>query len=250
MKMTEQRWERIGAATGAGFAVLAVIAYAIANRLPAVDATITEKVGYFVGQRTELLWQTYIFCGSAMMYLWFAGSLRHTLWKAEGDTGRLANVAYGAALTTLAVAMVSQALVATLAYNLAAVPGAGGATATLVLYSIARIAVTLMLFPAAVLIGATSIVVIRHRALPMAVAVAGIPLAVAMVAAGGAFRSSGAAAPGGVLVQMMFLGLLTWTLGTSVAMVAQIGTATEPRTIYLDQPQRERLTEMHETTAG
>jgi hypothetical protein len=246
--MKQQTWERMGAATGVGFALFAVIAYAIPDQPPTVEASITEKVAYFATQRTELLWQTFLFGMAAAMLLWFAGSVRHALWKAEGDTGRLANVAFGGAIAAMAVAMGGQALIAALAYNLAVVPGAAGAISVLTLYSIVQVAGNLMWFPAAVFVGATSIVAVRHRALSPLIGVVGIPLAVAMMAAGGSFRASGAAAPGGLLNSIVFLVFLAWTIATSVAIVAQIGTVSEPRTIYLDQPQRERLAKTEEVS--
>lgn len=244
--MKDQTWERAGAATGVGFAVLAVVAYAIADQPPTVDASIAEKVAYFATQRTELLWQTFLYGLSATLFLWFAGSVRHALWKAEGDTGRLANVAFGGAIAAIGIAMGGQALIATLAYNLAAVPGTAGAGSVLTLYSITQVAGNLMWFPTAVFVAATSIVVLRHKAMSPLIGAVGIPLAVALVAAGGAFRSSGAAAPGGLLGSVAFLVFLAWTVATSVAIVSQIGTMAEPRTIYLDQPQRERLAKTHD----
>ena len=249
--MDRKLTERIGAATGIGFVILSVVAFIVVKQPPKIDAPLTDQVAYFATHRAALLWQVYLFGAAMAMFLWFAGSLRSALWKAEGDTGRLSTTAHGGAIAAAAIFLGGVGLLAALAYNLAAFPNAAaGAGATLTLFSVANVAFTVGWFPTAIFVGASSIVIIRHNALPTSIGVFGIPVALAMLAAGGTYRATGAASPGGTLSTMLFLVFQAWVLAASVALVARIGTKDEPRTIYLDQPQRERLSaeEMHGTS--
>src|SRR5207249_2272078 len=173
------------------------------------------------------------------------GSVRSALWKAEGDTGRLANVAYGGGIAAVTILLGGVGLFGAIAYNLATVPTIGPA-ATLTIFSVVNVAFTVIWIPTAVFIGATSVVTLRNKALPSWIGVLGIGVAAACLAEAGSYRVSGSAEPGGTLGTTLFLIMNAWVLVTSIALVARIGTVSEPKTIYLDQPQRERLTASEE----
>jgi len=254
--MDRTTWERIGASTG----VLAVVSLVVGQLIvgtqpPRVDTPLPQAIAYYTQHRSALLWQAYLAGIGVALFLWFAGSIRHTLWKAEGDTGRLANVAYGGAVTASALFLVPILFSTAIAYNLtrlmATTAGQALGTSEVALVgSLAQVAYTFVWFPVAVFIAATSVVTIRHRALPSSLGIIGVPLSIACLVGGAMYRSTGSASPGGALGQGLFFVVLAWSVALSVALVAQTGTKAEPRTIYLDQPQRERLKAQEELRAG
>jgi hypothetical protein len=254
--MDRRMWERLGASTGIlGVVSLVVGQLIVGAQPPRVDTPLPQAIAYYTQHRSALLWQAWLAGIGVAFFLWFAGSVRHTLWKAEGDTGRLANVAFGGAIGASVLFMVPILFSTTIAYNLTtlmATPAgrALGTSEVALTGSMAQLAYTFVWFPVAVFLGATSIVVIRNKALPSSLGIFGIPLAIASLAGAATYRSAGAATPGGTLGQGLFFVVLAWVLALSVTLVAQTGTRAEPKTIYLDQPQRERLMEQEEMRAG
>ena len=254
--MDRKVWERIGASTG----VLAVVSLVVGQLIvgtqpPRVDTPLPQAIAYYSQHRGALLWQAYLAGLGIAFFLWFAGSIRHTLWKAEGDTGRLANVAFAGAIGASVVFLIPVLFSTTIAYNLKtllATPAgqALGTSEVALTGSMAQLAYTFVGFPTAVFIGATSMVVIRNKALPSLLGIIGVPIALASLLSGALYRSAGAASPGGTVGETVFFVVLAWTLALSVALAAQTGTKAEPRTIYLDQPQRERLRAQEEMRAS
>ena len=107
--MDETRWERWGAASGFG-AILAGAAAMIFERgtLSASDP-VAKIVAYYTDNHDALRAQALLFVIGAGFFLWFAGSLRSFLARAEGGTGRLSMVAYGAGVASTVVTLVALA---------------------------------------------------------------------------------------------------------------------------------------------
>lgn len=107
--MDEIRWERWGAASGFG-AILAGAAAMIFERgtLSASDP-VAKMVAHYTANQDALRAQALMFVIGAGFFLWFAGSLRSFLARAEGGTGRLSMVAYGAAVASTVVTLVALA---------------------------------------------------------------------------------------------------------------------------------------------
>lgn len=100
---------------------------------------------------------------SAGACLWFFGSLRTLLERAEGGAGRVSSVAFGAGTVSVVMQMLLQTL------QIAAVTGgASGSDAEgAVLFARVGGALTVVAcVPFAVLVGATAVVSLRHHALP------------------------------------------------------------------------------------
>jgi hypothetical protein len=150
--MNEIRWERYGAASGFVMVVLGAVAV-VFERTPVTAAD-------FAANRTALLTQSMLFLAGAAASLWFVGSLRTYLLRAEGGTGRLAGVAFGAGIAWAALNMLAQAFQVGVASDATGdAPDALIKTMTAV-FTVANL-------PLAVMLVAVAVVSLRHRAFPV-----------------------------------------------------------------------------------
>lgn len=65
-------------------------------------------VAHFAGNRGAILAQRMLFLAGGALYLWFLGSLRGFLRRAEGGTGRVSAIAFGAGLVWVGISMLAQ----------------------------------------------------------------------------------------------------------------------------------------------
>jgi hypothetical protein len=95
--MNSSRWERIGAATGIGSVVLIVVGFFAGPESPDQDKSPQAFVNFWLdsGNRSRNYLTMGLIAGGLLLFLWFLGSLRVALRRAEGDPGRLAGVAFG-----------------------------------------------------------------------------------------------------------------------------------------------------------
>lgn len=162
--MAGTRTERIAPLSGVVFVVLVVVAGLLVNKgdLPPAE----ELQAFFTEEATRIRVAGYLGVLSAVFLIWFAGSVRHSLRPAEGDTGRLSAVAFGGgAAGGGLVALVFSILAA--GGNRGGVDGEIGidaATFTYDLYgSVFGVALPVTL---AALIGAAAVVAFRTRTWP------------------------------------------------------------------------------------
>src|SRR5512132_3625248 len=106
-----------------------------------------------------MLAQSMLFLAGAALYLWYLGSLRTHLHGAEGGTGRLSAVAFGAGTVWVGVNMVAQAF----QIGLAADPAAGAPAA---LVGTMNAVFTIAALPLAMMMAAVATVSLRYRAFP------------------------------------------------------------------------------------
>ena len=104
-ELTGKRW---GAATGYLAFALGIAAAGFERGAPPANAPVEQSLAYFVKYRTELLAQSLLFVLSAGVLLWFIGTLRSFLFKAEEGTGRLSSVAFGAGILWAGLQLVLQ----------------------------------------------------------------------------------------------------------------------------------------------
>lgn len=199
--MASARWERIAAATGIGFVVLFVAggiliggaggdtgdpAVVVAKRL--LDSDVRVYVG-----------GTLLGVASAAL-IWFAGSLRAALRRAEGGAGRLSAVAFGAAVAHAAVLVTGATLGAAAVFELADYQKSPETARAI--YSIGG---TLALLgssaPFGAMLAAASVVALRTGVLP-----------------------SWLAWPGAVVGVLMALGWLIWPIAVFGHMLALLWT--------------------------
>ena len=224
--MEGSRWERLGAAAGIVFAILAVATILLVPQSPpAADDSLRQIQAYFGEHRDGLLMAGYV-TGLALAFaLWFVGTLRSYLAQAEGGTGRLASVAYGGGLVAGAMALVGTAVTSALAFSVAqnAVPGSQPVLRAL--FDLGNMAFSLAWFPIVVLVGATALVSYRTGALPVWHARISGALSIAfIVAATSAFVERGALAAGGAYGYVMFLLFVAWILVTSILVLQRTRT--------------------------
>lgn len=107
--MDGNRWERWGAASGFGVLALGAMAAVIDAGTVSVRDPVETITAYFVDNRAALLAQSLLFVISAGIFVWFLGSLRGFLPRAEGRTGRLSEVAFGAGMVYVSISLAAQA---------------------------------------------------------------------------------------------------------------------------------------------
>jgi hypothetical protein len=115
--MTSQveRWAPIG---GIVFVVLMVVGSSLVGDVPAPDAPEQEIASYFADGDNHMrnIIGAYLWIVGALAFLWFLTRLRSDLRSAEGGTGALSTLAFGAGVAFAAVWMVSAAAFASVAY--------------------------------------------------------------------------------------------------------------------------------------
>ena len=166
---SQERWERIAPLSGIVAVVLLVagfLVFGLAGDRPGGDAAADEYLAYFRDDAGSLWVGSWIaFIGFAA-FIWFLGSLRSMLFRAEGGVGRLASLAFagGVAATILLFAslatQISGAIAADESENLSA------QTAEALWWAGNGFFVAAT-FALAILLAATAIVVLRSRVLPV-----------------------------------------------------------------------------------
>ncbi len=219
--MAEDRWERLGAATGIVFVVLAVAGLLFVSFPPEPGAPAEEIVAYSIENRDGLLIQSYLFGLAGIFFLWFLGSLRAYLRQAEGDTGRLSGVAFGAGIATFAAFGTGTGIASAVAYSIA---GQADPDVTAALSRVVALAITGTAFPLIVLLASTALVGGRTKTLPRWHGLFGWGLvAVALIASLATFFSEGWLAPGGLYGYVLFGLFLLWFLGASIHLTLRAG---------------------------
>jgi hypothetical protein len=225
--MNEAKWERWAAATGIVFFVLVAVSVLIVPEAPPkADDPIAKITAYFTEHRKALLVSGYL-SGLALAFgLWFLGSLRSFLRAAEGGTGRLSAVAFGAGLLSGAMALAATSVVSAAAFRVA---GTQGSEAVMrAMFDLFSMASAMLWFPIAVWAAATGVVIWRTGALPQWFAQISLLAALAfLVAATSLYVDSGFLAAGGVYQFIAFVAFGLWVLVTSILLVQRVGKGPE-----------------------
>jgi hypothetical protein len=109
------RWPLIG---GIVFAVLMVVGGALVLDVPRADAPELDVAEYLAdgSAHTRNIIGAYFWVVGALAFLWFLTRLRSVLRRAEGGTGALSNLTFGAGVAFAAIWMVSAAALAAVPY--------------------------------------------------------------------------------------------------------------------------------------
>jgi hypothetical protein len=110
-----ERWAPI---SGIVFVVLMVVGSFLVGDVPDPDAAEREIADYLADSdnHTRNLIGAYLWVVGALAFLWFLTGLRGDLRRAEGGTGALSNLAFGAGVAFVAVWMVSAVVLASVPY--------------------------------------------------------------------------------------------------------------------------------------
>lgn len=221
-RKTRSIWERLAAATGIVFVILSIAAALIGGQVGTRDV-----VDFFVERRTPLLIQSYLFGLASVFFLWFLGSLRGYLGRAEGNGRRLSTVAFAGGIMTLVLLLIAGVIQTALAEGIAELSDPGISRA---LYALVVIASDLTNFPTVAFAAATGLVILRTNALPkwlgwlsLVVGINGLIRGIAVVVDTGPLSSTGAYENISV---MMFL---IWLLLLSIFLVLRVGAARADR---------------------
>jgi hypothetical protein len=109
---------RRGAAGGIVAVVLFFVGFgSFTSGAPGFDASGTAWASFFTDHATRIQIALTAIGVGIFFFIWFLGSLRSAIAAAEGGTGRLASIAYGAGLVSAAMLLVGITAAATAAFR-------------------------------------------------------------------------------------------------------------------------------------
>lgn len=220
------RREQIGVASGVVAVAALVVAGSLISTYPGSDASSQEIRTFILDNRRTLLTQSLLGAGAVAFGVWFFGSLRSTLRRAEGGTGRLSGIAFAGGVASLVGVLASSMLTITMANRVAetAEPGV-----TLALWQLGNAALVVSVFPFVAAVLATSLLALRTGVLPRWLAYAGvIPIGLATLAPISIYYESGDMGLGSNLTFLSAIGgILGWILVTSVVLTVRLSSPME-----------------------
>ena len=224
------RHARYGAATGILFVLFVIVAFAVTPKPPAVDASVAEVFEYVNDKQDTLHAVQLIFAVAGFFFIWFLGTLRHSLAAAEGGDGRLANTAFGAGLIAVATLMVAFGLAAMAVLH----PAENGPELTHALIDASLIVPAVGAPAAAVFFTANGLCILHSDYLPSWLGWLGLVTALFnLIGISAVYTDSGAFAADGVLGFFIGFALfLIWVGATSVVLYRKLG---EGRTVVAAQ---------------
>jgi hypothetical protein len=206
--METGRNAQYGAATGIVAVLLILVGFGIFSAdIPELDASATEWQTFFVDHQDRIQTGLTIAGVGLFFYIWFLGSLRDAIAGAEGGTGRLASIAYGGGLISVASLVVTISGAAAAAFH----PQGVDPTVTRALNDIGAVSALPAAAGLTALFAATAVAGYRHGALPAPVAgLAALAAVTQPLGFGAAVTDSGAFAPDGELA--LWVPLLTFVI--------------------------------------
>jgi hypothetical protein len=188
--MEDRRYEQLGAAAGIVWVLLVVLgALVVIPAPPEVVDTPEAWAQYFVDHRGAIQLGNALIAVGVLFYVWFLGSLRSCLRSAEGGTGRLSSIAFGAGIASTGFVFIAL----TAAFTAALRPDEISPELVRTLNDVGVVAGAATAGAYAALLFATALVAHRFGALSPRIAwVCGICGLLQFVALGLAFDDSGA----------------------------------------------------------
>jgi hypothetical protein len=215
--MSNDRHAKYGAATGIVAVILIAVGFGVLTpKPPHLDAPPADFVGYFSDHQSAVRAGVVVASIGMLFFIWFLGSLRSGLAAAEGGSGRLANVAFGAGVVTAGFLLVGVAFQATAAFR----PGQIPATETRLLSDLFAVGAAPAFAALTALFAATSLVAFRSTLPSWVGALTGFGAVAQPFAIGAALTQTGAFAGDGALgLFLPILGFIVGVLAISIALV-------------------------------
>jgi hypothetical protein len=214
--VSEVKWEQWDAASAFAALVAGAVGGALERGWPSGNDPVA--VASFIAEhRTAILGQSMLFLLSSAIYLWFLGSMRGFLARAEGGTGRISTVAFGAGIAWVVLGMVAQAF--QVGQTMAA---SNGVQPALMWTMAATFAIANL--PCAVMLTAVAVVSFRHAAFPVWLAwISAAAAAAQLLLWCGTVVGSGPLAPNGWLTYVLYPLFLVWLVPTCIVMIRRLG---------------------------
>ena len=216
--MDETGWERWGAASGFGAILTGAAAMIFERGALSASDPVARMVAHYTDSGAALRAQALLFVVGAGLFIWFAGSLRAFLARAEGGTGRLSTVAFGAAVASTVVTLTAIAFQVGLA-SAARDAGQPALVGTMdALFVIANL-------PLAVMLVAVAVVTFRTAVLPAWLGWLSVVAAVAQLAPvfGIALDGGPLAADGWLSAYLPYPLYALWLASAAVTTFARLG---------------------------
>jgi hypothetical protein len=211
------RWGPLAAASGAGSAVLAMLAFLIAQGPDDTDS-LPSILGYFAAHDDRVRWQALLFGLATALLLWFAATLASATRAAEAGL-RYGGVILASAGATVALYLVGIAGWFALAEQFGGARGIPPASPPLgdaaTLWNFADAAYTLSNFPAAVFVAAGAIAALNSRLTGGWLAGMGGAIALLLLVNG----LVGTLGDAEILGLLAFVAFLAWIFTASVALI-------------------------------
>jgi hypothetical protein len=212
-------WERWGAASGFAVLALGAIAAVIDAGTVSVRDPVETITAYFVDNRAALLAQSVLFVISAGILVWFLGSLRSFLARAEGRKDGLSEVAFGAGMVYVAISLGAQA------FQIGLAMAAGSTTVQPALLGTAWALFSIASVPLAVTLCATAAASFRARAFPAWLGWLSLATAAAyLMLLCGIVVDTGPLSPTGWVTYAPYPLFGVWLVSTTVVMVRRLRT--------------------------
>jgi hypothetical protein len=217
--MQDRRYEQLGAATGIVWIGLVVAgALAVIPGPPDVDAAAEDWANYFADNRSAIQVGNALIAVGVFFYVWFLGSLRSSLRAAEGGTGRLSNLAFGAGIASTGFILIAL----TAAFTAALRPEETSPELLRTLNDVGVVAGGASAGTYAALFLATAIVALRFGALSRRIGwIVGVCGGLQFLALGDAVTDSGVFSVDGVGGIVPLIALIVAILATSVGLVRE-----------------------------
>jgi len=221
---SNEGWERVGAATGIAFVIFLLASFVVIPEAPpAISDPLGDIKSFYVDHSGNIQASAFLTGMAAFFFLWFLGSLTAALRRAESEGSRLATIAFGAGVITLAFPVMAAAVNTTLATRIAAESDQAVIRA---LYEVQAFAGAFTAFPLAALVGATSLVSLRTGLFPRWLSWGGYALTPGWLIAGTAvFTEHGFFSPTGAFGLIVLALWLAWVLSLSILLTRRAGLA-------------------------
>jgi hypothetical protein len=222
-----KRWEQVGAAAGVAFVAMQLAVGGILGRAPGVNARTSAIRNYLLTHDGKVLAAATLSAAGAFLFIWFLGSLRGLLHSAEGDGSSLSLVAFGGGIATVVLSIVAFLPAAVLSWNHTAALADDGLVRAL--WNLQSLTQTAIAGSAGIFTLAASIVILRTRVLPAAIAFVGLASTALGIISIFGIASNDAKVPpafvgfGGFLLAMVFIAL------AGGCMVVRLGRSDAPR---------------------
>jgi hypothetical protein len=212
------RWGPVAAASGAASALLALLAFLIAQGPDDTDS-LPSILGYFAAHDDRVRWQAVLFGLATALLLWFAATLASASRAAEAEAGlRYGGVILASAGATVALYLVGIVGWFALAEQFGGARGVPPASPPLgdaaTLWNLADAAYTLANFPAAVFVAAGAVAALNSRLTGGWLAGIGGAIALLLLVNGVAETLGDA----DILGELAFFAFLAWIFAASVVL--------------------------------